>query len=462
MLFRSCDKVQEAMKKHFEEERDKDILVQWQGRFECKIGEFHDGLVMGSKNKLEEVIQQREARHKLDEKNKLYEDKLFQKSKKLALKLKHKAMDEDQLQKEFSSVWEEWVVELTNDTPAIKDIDIAERIIHVLVEIGNEPALVHERRTSKLYSNISNLGNYSEYIILRKHPDLNQCPKDEMNTQDEHRLSHKTSLWGTFKQFLGIGFSGNKTVTNYDFVNHLTYSEEEQLATFINDVVKETKNMIMEAPTATRGYNDSYLQNIAVHVQTRVKDFESTKNNYALKKTFTVDLSLHACEHAEHFLSKSYREFKNNNDALTYLDRKKPQYYTIFQSFYKGASSVTVLGEIICNQLKASMVQAIYDQTAIDLAEEMQSSYPPFSGNRSNLEKHILMMLAEKENFKSYVTYIKSPKTHFESFIRETVNKYISEKNGKTLSIIKGNIESKVQCVNHAVDSATEDRKSVV
>ena len=109
---------------------------------------------------------------------------------------------------------------------------------------------------------------------------------------------------------------------------------------------------------------------------------------------------------------------------------------------------MTVLGEIICNQLKASMVQAIYDKTAIDLAEEMQSSYPPFSGNRSNLEKHILMLLAEKENFDSYITYIKSPKTHFESFIRETVNKYIfSENDVKTLSIIKGNIKCKEHCV---------------
>ncbi|XP_067089390.1 interferon-induced very large GTPase 1-like isoform X1 [Osmerus mordax] len=458
---KTCDKVQEAMKKHFEEERDKDILVQWKGRFECKIGELHEELVRGSKKKLEEVIQQREARHKLDEKNKLYEDKLFQKSKEVALKLKDKAMDEDQLHKEFSSVWEEWVVELTNDTPAIKDIDIAERIIHVLVEIGNEPALVHECRTSKLYSNICNLGNYSQYTILSKHSDLNKCLQDEMNTQDEHRLSHKTSLWGTFKQFLGIDFSGNKTVKNDDFVNHLTYSEEQQLDTFINSVVKETKNMIKEAPTATRGYNDSYLQNIAVHVQTRVKDFESTKNNYALKKTFIVDLSLHACEHAEHFLSKSYREFKNNNDALTYLDRQKPQYYMIFKRFYEGASSVTVLGEVICNQLKVSMIQAIYDKTAIDLADEMQSSYSPFSGNRSNLEKHILKSLAEKENFDSYITYAKRPKTHFESFIRETVNKYIfSENDVKTLSIIKGNIKCKEQCVSHALHRATETVKT--
>ncbi|XP_046893824.1 interferon-induced very large GTPase 1-like isoform X2 [Hypomesus transpacificus] len=446
---KTCDKVQEAMKKHFEEETDKDILVQWQGRFECKIGELREELVRGSKKKLEEVIQQREARHKLDEKNKLYEDKLFQKSKEVALKLKDEAMDEDQLQKEFSSVWEEWVVELTKDTPAIKDIDIAERIIHVLVEIGNEPALVHERKTSKSYLDLCKLGNYSEYIFF---------PKEEIKMEKEHRPSYKTSLWGTFKTLLGINSSRNKTMENQ---NHLTYSEGEQLTTFIEDVVKETKNMIEEAPTATRGYHDSYLPNIAVHVQTRVEDFHSKKKNYALKKTFTVDLLLRACEHAEHFLSKSYREFKNNNDALTYLGRKKTQYYMIFKRFYEGATSVIVLGEMICNQLKASMVQAIYDKTAIDLAEEMQSSYPPFSGNRSNLEKHILMSLAEKENFDSYITYIKSPKIHFESFIRETVNKYIfSENNVKTLSIIKDNIKSKERCVNQAVHRATETVKT--
>uniref|UniRef100_A0A4W5JCX8 Interferon-induced very large GTPase 1 n=1 Tax=Hucho hucho TaxID=62062 RepID=A0A4W5JCX8_9TELE len=133
---------------------------------------------------------------------------------------------------------------------------------------------------------------------------------------------------------------------------------------------------------------------------------------------------------------------------------------TIFKSYCKGSTSAAVLGELICNTLKESIVQADYDQTAIDMAGEMQLSHPPFSGNRSNMEKHILTSLAE-ENVDNFMTYIHNPRKHFERCIRENVEKYIlTEKRSKILTMIEGNIKVKEQRVSHAVHTATNTVKN--
>ncbi|KAI3359330.1 hypothetical protein L3Q82_002840 [Scortum barcoo] len=56
--------IKKAMTKYFDDNRDKEMLVQWRGRFESKIKEFHDEQVGVVKRKLDEVLQQKNARKK--------------------------------------------------------------------------------------------------------------------------------------------------------------------------------------------------------------------------------------------------------------------------------------------------------------------------------------------------------------------------------------------------------------
>jgi len=86
------------------------------------------------------------------------------------------------------------------------------------------------------------------------------------------------------------------------------------------------------------------------------------------------------------------------------------------------------LGEFVCNKLKESIQQNIYKKTARDLADEMMTNCESLNGNRSNLEKHILRRLAEKRDFKAYMTYINNPREHFKNFIRDEVSQYITER----------------------------------
>ncbi|XP_075940615.1 interferon-induced very large GTPase 1-like [Anarhichas minor] len=442
------DEIKQAMTTYFDNDGDKDMLVQWRGRFESKIKEFHNEQVIEVKRKLDEVIQQKNACKKLDDKKTEFENKLLQKSKELAHQLKDKANDEDEeeLQKQFNSVWSGLVRELTADTKPIEDMHYEEDQSTVLRELGFEWALIHESKRSGRYKQIAEVGDYVHYVSLTKH-------HGHENDMESDTRGQKNRLFEYVSE--------QTTKMKYSWKGYFQHEEEELIRSLIDDVEKQSLDAITSKPVATRGYNLTYLQEVANDVKQKVTEFES-KRKYALKKEFTVDLLLYVFHRAERWLTESHMTFKGNNDAHSYVESKKMQYYNIFRSFCKGSSSAVVLGQLICDKLKSSTVEAVCNKTAIDLAKEMRCNFPAFNGNRSNLEKHVLKSLAEKEDFDGFITYIRHPRKQVETYIRKEVEKYISTKQGKekALTILKKNVDDINTLVSRALNEATEKVKT--
>ncbi|XP_029363994.1 interferon-induced very large GTPase 1-like isoform X1 [Echeneis naucrates] len=455
-ISKTYGEVKKEMENYFDD-ADKETLVQWRGRFEIKIQQFHDDLVAGVKRKLEEVIQQKKACKKLDRQKTEFENKLLQKSKDLAHQLKDQAQDEEELKKQFDSVWNGWVKELTADTKPIEDINLEEDQMTVIQELGIEWALIEESRRNGGYQYISKLGDYFDYVILtkhREHCDETQQPEEgarkNKNPKQQEKYSRK-GAWVTFKTWFGL-FENKKSP--------LPYEEQQSFTSFIEKMEKQTNEIIQSKPVAESGYTSTYLTEVAKNVRECVTEFESEKK-YALKKEFTVDLLLHVFNIAGRLLSESHLKFKKRNDALTYLESNKTQYYNIFRSFCKGNSFAVVLGELICEKLKVSMVEAACNKTAIDLAGEMRCNFPAFNGNRLNLEKHVLKSLAKKEAFDSFITYIKHPRKYVETFIEEEVNTYIFNTHKREArDVLKKNIEDLKRLVIQASFTATEKVKT--
>ncbi|KAF4117895.1 hypothetical protein G5714_002448 [Onychostoma macrolepis] len=88
----------------------------------------------------------------------------------------------------------------------------------------------------------------------------------------------------------------------------------------------------------------------------------------------------------------------------------------------------------------------------------MRSNCESLNGNRSNLEKHILKTLAEEEDFQAYKTYMRKPKEHFKSFIRDEVSRYITTKfNISVLPKMKDDLRQKQRQITEAVQRASEE-----
>ncbi|XP_034749086.1 interferon-induced very large GTPase 1-like isoform X3 [Etheostoma cragini] len=465
-MSKTYGEIKKAMTTYFDDDRDKEMLVQWRGRFEKKIKEFLDEQVRGVKRKLEDVIQQKNACKKLDDKKTEFENKLLQKSKELAHQLKDKAKDEEQLKKHFNSDWSGWVKELTADTKPIEDINYEEDQSTILQELGFEWSLIDESKSSGRYTEISQLGDYDHYVTLTKHKELCDTSQQSQGEERENKTNKNqkgqgsyslSSAWMSLKTIFGI--VATPQVEKRTSGRFLPYEEQQLITSLIDDVEQQTIAMIKKKPVATRGYSLTYLQEVANNVKEKVAEFES-KSKYALKKEFTVDLILFVFHRAESWLSESHKKFKGNNDALSYVESKKMQYYNIFRSFCKGNSSAVVLGELICEKLKVSIVEAVCNKTAIDLAGEMRCTFPAFSGNRLNLEKQVLKSLAEKEDFDGFITYILHPRNQVETFIKEEVQKYIfTDKKDKARKILKKNVEDIKKRLSQALYDATEKVK---
>ncbi|MCJ8749341.1 hypothetical protein PDJAM_G00175310 [Pangasius djambal] len=455
------EEVDKSMNSFFEEDKDKEILIQWRARCENKITQLHEDLVKDTKQKLNEVLQQQQARETFEHKRTQNDEKLFNLSKDLALKLKSTTTNEEVLKDEFDKLWDKWVTELTQDTPSEKATEFWEDVVQILSE-GNEQAFVRERLSQEDFKNIDKLGNYSPYIILNKHKELfaesQHKVKSDVN-EDINKSKVKEQAkraWSAVASQFGTQYINQSEINAFNFEDHSIVGDLSR------NVIQETEGLINEIcnKISRLGYKDIYIQEIADFVKKRVEQHHIENQRIKLRKEFTLDLCLHVCELASHRFTERHKQFREANDPRVHLSKQKPQYYSVFKNYCRGATTTKVFGELICSNLRESILQAVYNKTAIGLTSQIRSDMPEFNGNRSNLEKHILKCLAEEENFKKYKEYIHNPQKHFEHFITEKVNKYITENNTTVLKLFKGNLKDKMQRVINAVHTAAEEVKN--
>ncbi|XP_066530085.1 interferon-induced very large GTPase 1-like [Hoplias malabaricus] len=409
------EEVRKSMVCYFESEsKEKDMMEQWRGRFEKKVEDLHDDLTQQAKRELDGIILQREACKNLEKQKSQYEAKLFEKSKELALSLRVNKDDEGEKKRQFDSLWETWVQELTATIQPMKEIDITQDIFQILSE-SDEQQLVSKRTHERPFK-IHMIGDYINYVKILK----------------------KKLTWNIFHQ----------TPT-------LLPEEQDSIRNLILTVIKQTNDLVKSKPVAQTGYSSSYIQEIVLLVKKAVAEHKSSR--YKFIKTFSVDLSLHVCETAKVTFEELHKIFRSANDLVVYLKNMKPEYYNVFQKFCEGATSVAAFGASLCSKLGDAILQSVYNKTATELAEQMRSDLPAFNGNRSNLEKHILKSLAEEENFNKFKTYIFSPRENFEGFIRDVVKDYMEKQNPRTLDTIGRIIVHKQNCVIIAAETATEE-----
>ncbi len=379
------------MSKFFEKDPNDSILIQWKTSFEIKISDLQENIVKETLRKLNEVLQQRVLKKKIDSQKTQNENTLLEKAKNLALTLKDKAKDNTILQKEFKEFWGNWLKEIIKDTPPAQGIDIVRDLRDLLRDI-NGSSSVPDHWTESTHRDILELSSYSDYVHVKK-PKITQ------------------------------------QITNALGFTRTEYSKEDdnQIRNLLADIALQTNKMVMSRNIAKMGYNKSCIQELVDFIKAKLVDHEQRQQKYVFKKHFFSDLALSICKREQKTFTEQHKIFQESNDPVLYFTRKREEYYRIFQKYCQGATSATIIGEFICIKLKEPIQQSVYKKTAQDLADEIRSKRESLNGNRSNLEKHILKTLAEKEDFQAYKTYISNPKEHFKSFIRDEVNRYIKD-----------------------------------
>nr|XP_055049671.1 interferon-induced very large GTPase 1-like [Misgurnus anguillicaudatus] len=397
-LHEKSEKVKKTMSEFFGKDRDAGILNQWKTSFEIKIKELQENIVRETKKKLNQVLQQREMKKKIDAQRTQHENSLFEKSKDLAMKLKDKANDENIMKREFESFWKEQVDKIIKDTPPVKNIEILKDVTDLLRN-NHESLPVNLLNINTKGINMFSCLTYSNCVQLKK----------------------SSGITGFIKNVY------KKAITKSGDV--LSTEDEVQIRRFINEIAEQTDQMIQSYNIARMGYNISYIQQLMDYMKKKISCHEEeSKVKYVFKREFFRDLVVCICQRANKTLTDQHRLYREANDPVLYFYMKKEEYYRIFQKYCQGATSAAITAEFICNKLKETIEQNVYKKTAIDLADEMQTNCESLNGNRSKLEKHILKRLANEEDFATYMTYIQNPRDHFKEFIRGEVSQYITER----------------------------------
>ncbi|XP_048041589.1 interferon-induced very large GTPase 1-like [Megalobrama amblycephala] len=419
-LKKSSKEVEKSMSEFLEKDIDKYILIQWKTSFEIKIKELRENIVKETNNKLNEILQQRDLKKKFDAQRTNHENTLYEKSKELALKLRDKKNDEETLKKEFDLFWKQSVKKIIRDTPAIRDIDVMRDVREILSEIV---PVDHCMRSRDIFT----VSSYSDYIQLKKSSGITSAIKNAYKSVKEI------------------------------FFYILSREDEAQIRSLVTDVGQQTDRMIQSFNISKMGYNISCIQQLTDYIKKRVTEHQEERVKYEFKNEFLTDLVLSICKRANKMITDQHRLFREANDPVIYIEKKREQYYSIFQKYCHGETSAAVFGAIICQKLKESIEQSVYKKIARDLANEMRSNCESLNGNRSNLEKHILKTLAEEEDFDKYMDYIHNPRDHFKSFIRDEVSRYITDKfSVSVLPKMKENIELLQQKIMKAAHESTE------
>ncbi|XP_077058243.1 interferon-induced very large GTPase 1-like [Siphateles boraxobius] len=297
-LSKTSEKVKNSMSEFFEKDKDKDILIQWKTSFEIKIKDLEKNLVKETKRKLNEVLHQRDLKKKIDNQRKHHENTLEEKSKELALKLKDKANDEETLKKEFDLFWKQCVKEIISDTPPIKDIDIMRDVREILSDTNKSVSVDHMMYSTDIFS----VPSFSDYVKVKK-------------------IGMFTNVCRSAKQKLGYA---------------LSKEDETQIRSLVSDLDHHIDKEIQSFNISRMGYNKSCIQQLTGYIKARVTEHQEGPVNYVFKHEFFMHLVFCICKRANKKITDQQRIFREANDPVIYVEKKREKYYSIFQKYCHG------------------------------------------------------------------------------------------------------------------------------
>jgi hypothetical protein len=153
-----------------------------------------------------------------------------------------------------------------------------------------------------------------------------------------------------------------------------------------------------------------------------------------------------------------HRAFKRANDPVNYLESKKDDFFMSFKISCQGATSIKTFVDFLWHKLTPAVSATIWGKMVIKIAGDMRATCPAFNGNRANLEKHILISLAEEENFDNYWQYLHYTKSFFSSYIENHIKKYCSNEGGEK---VKTFLKISLDDIRNAILSAIRESTAV-
>ncbi|KAI4537601.1 hypothetical protein MG293_012464 [Ovis ammon polii] len=411
----------QELEKYFNEDPDSEVLVQWKKFFENKLITLKEALILDVQRKANELISFKKSQEELDNKKSGYEKELLEKSRNLALLLNGTELSKDELHEKFNSVWEKWVSDVSSSLPPA---------VEPQIEVDSENILLEYFKKEKYM--VSIMENYSGEKFKISY--------------DQHVKMNKKSL-GLF------------TITMQPHDIHSINMTTDCIISKVN----ETVNKISQQK---HDYNPNYFHEILRIIEEEVKSATTQKRRYTFTRKYEIDLSLCLFQRASEKFKEMHEAFKRANDPVNYLQSKKDDFFMSFKISCQGATSIKTFVDFLWKKLTPAVSSTIRKNMALKIAGDIRTTCRAFNENRANLEKHILISLAEEENFDTYWQYLQNPESFFKNYIENHVKRYFSdtghEKIKTFLQMSLDDIKNAILSAVHASTARDKDKSSTV
>ncbi|XP_036036642.1 interferon-induced very large GTPase 1-like [Onychomys torridus] len=409
--------IKQEFDKYFEEDPDSETLVQWKANFEHKLLILKDALISDTRTKGNELISLKKSQETLDNKKSQYENELLEKSRTLALSVKGKELSDEELREKFNQVWTSWIYNVSSTVPHVTEPDTdgdAESIFLWYFKKEKNIAERLKKQNGEMF-----VINYDKHVQMKK-----------------KFLAFSRSLEACHKESI------NKITNNID----LRFNET------IKNIWKQK-----------RDYSQNDFHKILRIIENELKSV-SPVEDYTFTRDYNIDLSLCLFQRASKSFKEMHKAFKRANDPVNYLESKKNDFFMSFKISCQGATSITSFVDFLWLKLTPAISATIWGKMCPKVAGDMRATCPAFNGNRANLEKHVLISLAEEENFDKYLEYLHQPESFFRNYISDHIRRYCSEKEGEKvktfLKISLGDIKHAILTAIHKTTEVAKDKGS--
>uniref|UniRef100_A0A4W2GBK6 Interferon-induced very large GTPase 1-like n=1 Tax=Bos indicus x Bos taurus TaxID=30522 RepID=A0A4W2GBK6_BOBOX len=414
------ESIKQELEKYFNEDPDSEVLVQWKKNFENKLITLKEALILDGQSKANELISFKKSQEKLDNKKSGYEKELLEKSRKLALLLNGTKLSEEELHEKFNPLWEKWVCDVSSSLPPA---------VEPKIEVDSQNILWEYFQKEKDMVSI-----------------LENCSGEKFEINYDKHVKMKRKSWR----------SSTMTIDPQD--THSINMTTDSIIAKVN----ETVNKICQQK---HDYNPTYFHEILRIIHEEMKS-APTQKRYTFTKKYEIDLSLCLFQRASVKFREMHTEFKRANDPVHYLQSKKDDFFMSFKISCQGATSIKTFVDFLWKKLTPAVSSTIRKNTALKIAGDIRTTCRAFNENRANLEKHILISLAEEENFDNYWQYLHNPKSYFKNYIENHVKRYFSdtgsEKIKTFLQMSLDDIKNAILSAMHASTAIAKDKSSTV
>ncbi|XP_075827919.1 interferon-induced very large GTPase 1-like [Microtus pennsylvanicus] len=402
--------IKQKFDKYFQEDPDSETLVQWKANFENKLLMLKDALISDTRRKCNELISLKQSQERLDNQKSQYEKELLEMSQKLALSVNGKELSDEELREKFNEVWTSWIYNVSSTVPLVTEPDIDSDAENIFLLCFRKDKNITERLKKK---------NGEMF-------DINYDKHVQMKTR------------------------------YYIISKSLEPCHKESINATTNNIYLRFDDIIKNIWKQKRDYSQHDFHKIPMIIENELKSV-SPMENYTFTRDYTIDLSLCLFQRASKSFKEIHDAFKRANDPVNYLESKKDNFFMSFKISCQGATSITSFVDFLWLELTPAISATIWEMMGPKVAGDMRVTCPAFSGNRANLEKHVLISLAEKENFDNYWQYIHHPESFFRDYIRDHIRSYCSEKESEKIkTFLKISLEDIKNAILSAIHKTTE------